>query len=138
MTVSPSLSNTMNRRLRRADELRRGDAHQLAERLVEPFLGHAWVQPREGLAEPTFEDDLLVARALGGRLAEGDLGPVNNAVAQIAEPLQRGVFDNRLGETVAHSFHPPSPHRSWMARASPSPVSAEFCSPRSFRRFRTV
>ncbi len=88
----------------RIDELRRRDARQLPERFVEPLLGDTGVERSQGLSQPAFENDLLVGRALGRRLAGSNLGPVHDAIAQLAEPLESRVFDDRLGESPAHSF----------------------------------
>jgi hypothetical protein len=75
------------------DELRRRDARQLAEGLVERLLRQLRIEPRQRAAQPPFENDLLVARALRPRLTRRDRRPVRDRVSELREPLEAGFLD---------------------------------------------
>ena len=54
------------------------------------------VQPCEGDPQPPFEDHVSVVGALLAGLARPDIGSVADLVAERAEPLERGLFDDGL------------------------------------------
>jgi len=69
------------------------DAGELPQRLVESVGGQGRVDALQRRAQPAGQQHLVVAGPLGGRLARCDIRAEADVVAQVAQPVERGLFD---------------------------------------------
>ena len=72
---------------------------ELAVGFVQRGRRHVRVEPRQRVAQPPRQHDLAVVLALRGRFARRDGRPELHGVAQPIQPGQRGLFDDRFGES---------------------------------------
>jgi hypothetical protein len=55
-------------------------------------------EARERIAQAARQNDLRVIVAFGGEFARRDVGTMPEGVAELMQPIERGVFDDGFGE----------------------------------------
>ena len=56
----------------------------------------------ERIAQAARQNDLRVIVAFGGEFARRDVGTMPEGVAELMQPIERGVFDDGFGERLGH------------------------------------
>ena len=93
---------------------------QLAEGVVQRRGGQLWVEPRQRIPQPLLQDDLPEVVALGVGGARGDVRAVCYVPADIAQPVEGGLFNVAFGD---------GGHRVvWILGPSPSTARMRFFS----------
>ena len=73
-------------------------AGEQAHGFVDGGVGQVRVQADEGVAQAAVEHDVAVGGAFGRGLARGDVGAVDDVVADVGQPFQGGLFDGVFDE----------------------------------------
>ena len=82
----------------RALQRRAFGQRQLAEGVIQRRGGKLWIEPRQRVPQPLFQDDLSEVVTVSAGAAGRDVGAVCYTPANIAQPGEGGVFDVGLGD----------------------------------------
>ena len=74
-----------------------GPGH-LAKGVLDTLPRQVWVEPDQRGAKPTFQHDAAEVGALGLELARRNRRPAFQPVAELLQPVEGGLFDNRFSE----------------------------------------
>ena len=96
-TVTPFTSRRWKARLRASREAPSG-VGKLAEGVVEGRVGEVGVEVGEGVVQPLFQDDLIVAGAFGGWCFGGYVRAVCDGPAGCFQPVKGDLLDVGFGE----------------------------------------
>lgn len=84
------------------DEIKALGACELAVGIFQRVRRQGWVQAHQGVAEPAFQDNFAIIRALRPEHAGGNLGAVARLPDDAFKPGQRCLFDDGFGERSRH------------------------------------